>query len=244
MCVIDRLITAERPLPAPHNGTGTIGPGGPGAGGSPKHDDVRCEWHNRPQKLLGVGLGPEVVELRKLSVAATPRARPSASPRAPPMLSAGHGHDCLCASHWPRATRSRTADRMVAWLPALARAWPATDARAGGLRDFYARLPPRSQVSYFDRQRAGSDGCRYARLALHAVRIESARVVALHVRSVCAVSSQVELLRRRLHQPPARPSSRPQVRTARTLCRPARTHSMRWRSATAIATPAHRFCHL
>ena len=157
-------------------------------------------------------------------------------PRAPPMLSAGHGHDCFCASRWPRATRLRAADRMVALLPTLSRAGPPPVVARAVCETFTHtfRLDHRNRIST-----AGSDGCRCARLALHAVRIESARVVALHVRSVCAVSSQVELLRRRLHQPPARPSSRPQVRTARNMCRSARTHTMRWRCTRSL-TACHR----
>jgi hypothetical protein len=106
-------------------------------------------------------------------------------PRAPPMLSAGHGHDCFCASRWPRATRLRAADRMVALLPTLSRAGPPPVVARAVCETFTHtfRLDHRNRIST-----AGSDGCRCARLALHAVRIESARVVALHVRSVCAVS--------------------------------------------------------
>ena len=115
--------------------------------------------------------------------------------------------------------------------------WATTCRRAGGLRDFYAHLPPRSQESYFDRRIRWLQ-VRSARTACRPNRICPCRGIARAL-CVCRELAQVQLLRLRLHQPPARPSSRPQVRTARNMCRSARTHTMRWRCTRSL-TACHR----
>ena len=79
---------------------------------------------------------------------------------------------------------------------------------------------------------------RSARTACRPNRICPCRGIARAL-CVCRELAQVQLLRLRLHQPPARPSSRPQVRTARNMCRSARTHTMRWRCTRSL-TACHR----
>jgi hypothetical protein len=158
-------------------------------------------------------------------------------PRAPPMLSAGHGHDCFCASRWPRATRLRAADRMVALLPTLSRAGPPPVVARAVCETFtHASItgvvfrPPARRIRWLQ--------VRSARTACRPNRISPCRGIARAL-CVCRELAQVQLLRLRLHQPPARPSSRPQVRTARNMCRSARTHTMRWRCTRSL-TACHR----
>ena len=84
-------------------------------------------------------------------------------PRAPPMLSAGHGHDCFCASRWPRAAHSRAVVRMVALLPRLACAGSPPSLARGVCESFYAR-------ARLDHRCCNSSTCSVQRRAVRSAR--------------------------------------------------------------------------